>query len=102
MSYVARPPIYEAIRWDGTNVEECRAFYETWFPQPAPPPPGYEAPPNFQYDADAATLTIAPGYMLQVGDWMVNGGTRPPDLSWAGSPEVVQDAAFALKYAEQQ
>lgn len=102
MTYLARPPVYEAIQWDGSNVEECRAFYEAWFPQPAPPPPGYEAPPNFQHDADMSTLTIAPGYMLQVGDWMVNGGTRPPDLAWAGSPEVVQDSAFQLKYAEQQ
>lgn len=102
MSYVARPPLYEAIQWDGTNAAECQAFYEAWFPQPAPPRPGEPVTPNFQHDAETSTLTLAPGYLVQVSDWMVNGGTRPPDPSWAGSPEVVQDSTFQLKYAVEE
>jgi len=102
MAYVLRPPVYEAIQWTGSNVEDCAAFYSQWFPQPPPPLPGQEGTLPFRYDAEASTLTVSPGYVLQVGDWMVNGGTRPPDLAWAGSPEVVQDSAFQLKYAVEE
>jgi hypothetical protein len=103
MSYTMRRPTYEAIQWDGENVDDCQAFHLQWFSQPPPPPPWQSDPgsPPFAHDADAHTLTIHPGYTLAVGDWMVNGGTYPPDQAWAGTPEVVSADQFSVKYSLQ-
>ena len=103
MPYAARPPAYEAVQWNGQNVAECEAFFLAWFPQPAPPapPPAWQPPPPFAHDPDANTVTISPGYTLNVGDWMVNGGTWGPSSAWAGAPEVITDVQFEAKYVQE-
>lgn len=100
----ANTPTYAAEQWNGSNVEECRAFHLAWFPQPPPPRPGYEheTRPPFVHDPEASTITVAPGYTLNVGDWLVNGGTFPPGETWAGNPEVVKADEFIMKYSQEQ
>lgn len=102
MSYAVNSPTYEAIQWDGANVGECEAFFTAWFPQspPPPPPPAWQPPPPFVHDPEAQTITISPGHTLQLGDWMVNGGTWGPYSTWAGQPEVTTDQIFQVKYAQ--
>jgi hypothetical protein len=99
VSFTSKAPTYEAIQWDGSNVAECEAFFTTWFPQPPPPwPPGSTGTPPFAHNADDQTLTVSPGYLVNLGDWLVNGGTWPPGSAWAGGPEVVTDVVFQSKY----
>lgn len=101
MSFVAKAPTHEAIQWNGSNVAECEAFFLQWFPQPPPPwPPGSTGTPPFSHDADAQTLTVSPGYIVNLGDWLVNGGTWGPGSAWAGAPEVMPDVQFQSKYAQ--
>jgi len=100
MSYTETVPTFEAIQWTGDNVEDCQTFFETWWPQDAPPPPWqtWTPPPPFQYDPDSNTLNVK-GYVLNVGDWMVNGGSWGDPNVWVRSPEVVMDSTFQLRYS---
>lgn len=102
MSYIANPPSYEAIQWLGNNVEDCQAFHLQWFPQPAPHPDWDPSPvvPPFAYNVEDQTLLLHGGYLVTVGDWMVNGGTWGPHSAWAGVPEVSPDVVFQEKYAQ--
>lgn len=103
MSHILKPPTYETMQWTGDNAAECEAFHLQWFPQPPPPPEWMQPPPPppFVLDEAAQTLSIYPGYTVELGGWLVNGGSWGPHSTWAGAPEAVTDVVFLEKYAPQ-
>ena len=98
MTFTVKAPTYDAIQWDGSNAVECEAFFTAWFPQPPPPwPPGSVGTPPFAVDIETQRL-LCYGYIVNLGEWMVNGGIWGPGSAWAGAPEVVSDVVFQAKY----
>lgn len=92
MKYVIVPATSDVIQFDGTNVQECLDFASQWFAGF----PGEAA----TYDEQNQVITTARGYAVNVTDWMV----APPiwgNLQTGGSAEIVSDALFQLKYAQQ-
>lgn len=99
MAYKASDPTYEAVQWNGENVEECETFFLAWFPQPPPPRPDMPPPPPpFQHDPETNMLNVI-GYLVNLGDWLVNGGTWVEGGMWAGSPEVMPNDVFVVKFS---
>lgn len=94
MSYTRNVPTYEALQWNGVNtaevLEQADAWFSCW--------PGQQA----THDPEANLITTCTGHQLAVGDWLVSAGNwGSPQAGTEGYPEVVQDAAFALKYSQQ-
>jgi hypothetical protein len=98
-TYTRVEPVFDAIQWTGDNVAECEAFRMEWFPVSPQQPDDPSPQPAFWHDEETQILGISPGgYVVNLGDWLVNGGTWAPGLSWAGAPDVIPDAVFQVTF----
>jgi hypothetical protein len=94
MSYTLNAPTYEAIQWDGVNTEEILATADAWF--------SCWPDQHATHDPESGLITTCTGHQLGIGDWLVSAGSWGlPEAGRDGSPEVAQDAAFQVKYAQQ-
>jgi len=89
--YTRNAPVYDALQWDGTNTEEVMAFADQWFPSW----PGYET----YYDEQNVQIVTRAGYIMNPGDWVVTAGLWVSTPYRDGSPEIITDELFQVKYA---
>jgi hypothetical protein len=94
MPYTRNFPTYEPVQWDGTNAEEILSKADAWF--------SCWPDQHATRDPESDVITTCNGYQLSLGDWLVPAGSwGVPEAGPEGSPEVVQDVVFQVKYAQQ-